>query len=163
MSTTMLAQAVSPHVVPTIVIIIVKPLMRCLKKGGLSTQLELDALFEGGEFDIEGRVAYVCTSILVTFMYSSGIPVLLWFNFAGLVLTFAVDKLLILRFYSQPPNYTAKIPQTIASILPFGTIIHMAIALCELKSGGPTPWGTTRTAAPPLTYRPSIQPWTRIL
>ena len=66
----MLAQAVSPHVVPTIVITIVKPLMRCFKKGGLSTQLELDALFEGPEFDIEGRVAYVCTSILVTFMYS---------------------------------------------------------------------------------------------
>ena len=45
-----------------------------------------------------------------------------------------MDKLLILRFYSQPPNYNAAIPQTIASILPFGTIIHMAIALYMMSN-----------------------------
>ena len=69
------------------------------------------------QFDIEGRVAYVCTSILVTCMYCSGMPILLWFNLLGLTITFYADKWLLLRCFRQPPDYNASIPMTIAQVL----------------------------------------------
>jgi len=94
----------------------------------------LDDLFEGDEFQIEARAAYTGVALVVSMMYSTGMPLLTIFAFFNFSLSFAVDKWLLIKKYAQPPMYGAAVPKVLVNLLPIGTFIHMAVGLYMLAN-----------------------------
>lgn len=58
-------------------------------------------LYIGPEFPMDIRLAQVCSTISITLMYSSGLPILFLFAFFSLMLTYWIDKYMLIWFYKQ--------------------------------------------------------------
>ena len=54
---------------------------------------------------MDARLAQIIAFTWVTFMYSSGLPILFLITAVNFVLIYWVDKWLVLRFYRTPKNY----------------------------------------------------------
>jgi len=131
---TMGAQIFTPHIPSIQNAFVMKPLGRLLGKGSASTQAQLDELYEGFPFEIEVRAAFIGVNLMVSIMYSAGLPLLNLFAFVNFLLSYAIDKLMLIKYYAQPPMYGPSVPRVLANLLPLGTFIHMAIGLYMLAN-----------------------------
>ena len=68
----------------------------------LELQSEWEELYIGPEFQMQNRLSHVIAAIWVTFLYSAGLPLLYFIMAASLLLTFYVDKVLLINFYKVP-------------------------------------------------------------
>jgi len=73
--------------------------------------------------------AYILNIIFVTFFYSSGIPLLLLFGMASLLLQFYCYKYILLTFAKRPPNYDHRLNKEVVNLLPYALIMHMLVSL----------------------------------
>ena len=89
-------------------------------------QEQYNALYEGATFDIETRYAIMLNTLFVTMMFSAGLPVLIAFAAFNFLLTFVVDKFMLLRYYAVPPSYDATIALMISQFLPWALVVHLA-------------------------------------
>jgi hypothetical protein len=94
----------------------------------------LDDLYEGMEFGIEARSAVTGVALVVTMMYSAGLPILTIFALCNFSLSFVIDKWMLINKYSQPPMYGPAVPKVLVNLLPVGTFIHMAVGLYMLAN-----------------------------
>lgn len=62
-------------------------------------------------------------------LYSSGIPILYAALFLFMLITYWVDKLLILRFYKSPPKYDLYMSKIFNMIILFGIFLHFCFAI----------------------------------
>ena len=100
----MIAQVVVPHVEPTIKDIIVPSLKRAFLAKGAATQAALNELYEGGEFEVHTRYAFVMVHLTVALLYGGGLPhlyILATFNFS---MAFLIDKAFLLKHNQKPPQ-----------------------------------------------------------
>lgn len=67
--------------------------------------------------------------IFVTFIYCGGMPTLLAFLLIFLIVTYWVDKIMILRFYKLPPKFSAEIHMRVMAIVPWAIFMHMAFSM----------------------------------
>ena len=126
---TMAINIIGPHVKPVVKYACLGPCgRRCSQKEAI-LQAEMNQLYSPPEFDIQSRVPHVMNTVMVTMLYSSGIPLLLPIAFLALLVTYYTDMLLLLRFYARPPPLDDSMARMAANILPMALISHLAFAV----------------------------------
>jgi len=84
-------------------------------------------LYTGPDFLIDCRYSELLTTIFVTQIYSSGLPILYVAVFFSLFLTYWVDKFMLLNYYRKPPQYDLYMSKLFNSVVLFGVLIHYLI------------------------------------
>ena len=107
-----------------------------ISEGGVVTQAQLDELFVGARFHTPPRYPLVITMVVVSLVYSAGLPMLLPLAAFGFILQYAVDKWMLLRFYRKPPAYDEGMTRLLLTIMPWATLIHFGFATWQFSSGG---------------------------
>jgi hypothetical protein len=64
---------------------------------------------------------------MVTFMFSSGMPLLYLIMVINLTITYWVDKFLLLRFYQTPVNYDNTSIRVTVYVVKFAVLFHFII------------------------------------
>jgi len=131
---TMLVQIYVPHQGTLSGSYAIGPLKRLLMSGSVNSQEKLNDLYKGEDFMIEARAAFTAVSLIVTLMYSTGIPALTVFGFFNFLASYFVDKWLLLYRYKKPPMYGPAVPMLLVNLLPLGTFLHMAIGIYMLSN-----------------------------
>ena len=93
----MLIQAISPHGSTIAAAYVTKPLLAKLTWQSKVTQEEVDELYRGPPFEIEKRASLIGVALMVSLMYSAGLPMLTFFAAFNFGLAYAVDKWLLLK------------------------------------------------------------------
>jgi hypothetical protein len=147
-SLNMLFNIFVPHVGPLAKIWIVHPLkLKILRlSGALSTQSQMNGLYETPHFALEQRYPEILNTIFVTMFYCSGQPILLPFCAMAMFTGYWVDKLMLLKFYRRPPQYSSALAVQMRGLLPWALLMHLGIAVWM--------YGTSQEA--PLGLRPSL-------
>ena len=131
---TMLVQICVPHQGTLAGSYAIGPLKRLALSGSVNSQEKLNDLYEGENFMIEARAAFTAVSLIVTLMYSTGIPALTVFGFFNFLASYFVDKWLLLYRYKKPPMYGPAVPMLLVNLLPLGTFLHMVIGIYMLSN-----------------------------
>ena len=126
---TMIINIAAPHALPLGKYCCVYPCKRrCCSKSAI-LQRELNDFYKAPEFEVESRVPHVMNTVVVTLLYSSGIPLLLPVAAVSLLTTYLVDVFLLSTFYAQPPPLNASMAQLAFNIMPFALMAHSAFAI----------------------------------
>mmetsp|Transcript_76371 Transcript_76371/g.218663 ORF Transcript_76371/g.218663 Transcript_76371/m.218663 type:complete len:1190 (+) Transcript_76371:3228-6797(+) len=120
----------TPHAAPLSKMVI-EPVKRWIYQcvGRPMTQFEMNKHYEPPAFQLEKRAAQICNTIAVTLAFSAGLPILIPIATVSLVISYAVDKYLLLRLYRRPPAYNAELPLRILAMIPFMVFMHLANAV----------------------------------
>ena len=105
-------------------------------EGVVVTQAQMDELFVGAQFHTPPRYPLVITMVVVSLVYSAGLPMLLPLAAFGFMLQYAVDKWMLLRFYRKPPAYDEGMTRLLITIMPWAALIHFGFAVWQFSSGG---------------------------
>jgi hypothetical protein len=132
----MILNIITPHLVPLVTFLIKSCKRSCDRsgnKGGKktkkNTRQEYLALYIGPEFDIGTRYSMILTTLFVTLVYSSGMPLLYVCCFFYFFMIYWIDKLMILRFYKKPPHTDIYIANLFNIIILFGMVIHYGFGI----------------------------------
>ena len=90
-------------------------------------QQEYEELYIGPEFQLDVRLAQIVAITWVTFMYSSGMPVLFILVALNFFMIFWVDKFLLLRFYKTPKNYDEQSIKFSISEMKWSFLFHFIV------------------------------------
>lgn len=131
----MILNIITPHLV-SLFFMYVTLCFRCCdsgcQKGKVTkkkTKKEYFELYTGPEFDMDARYASILTYLYIVLILAPGMPLLYICFFIYIVLTILVDKIMILRYYKNPPRYDLKIAKIFAYFLYFAIIIHFFFAV----------------------------------
>jgi hypothetical protein len=86
-------------------------------------------MYIGPDIEMELCYARILYTIYVTFMYSSGMPLLYFIAFLTFALSYWVDKYMFLRFYRIPPRHTGKLSIEALQIMKYAIVFHFLIGL----------------------------------
>ncbi|CAM9089694.1 unnamed protein product [Chrysoparadoxa australica] len=123
----MLFNIVSPHVVPLLKVLVLQPLLIRFRAQKAVTQDELNRMHAGPHFKIEARMASLLNTVFVTWTYAGALPILVMFGLISFMCSILVDKLLLLRFYSRPPQYGASI-FFLVKYLPWAAVMRLLVS-----------------------------------
>lgn len=87
-------------------------------------QQEYEDLYVGPEFRLDTRLAQIIAIVWVTFMYSSGLPIMFLIALVNFSIIYWIDKYLLLRFYKTPKNYSDVSIKFTISEMKWGIIFH---------------------------------------
>ena len=90
-------------------------------------QSDYENINTGTDFLFEFRYSQVLTVVFVTFMYSSGLPILYPCAFLTFFISYWFDKLLILKFYKSPPKHTRDLSEATGTIMQYSLLFHFAV------------------------------------
>ncbi|KAF0683855.1 Aste57867_24130 [Aphanomyces stellatus] len=127
-ATTMLVNTVAPQVAPTLQMFVIYPIMEWFGTQFAVTQKQMNEVYAGPPFDISLRYPLVLNTVFVTMMYCGGIPILLPIASVACFVTYACDKLTLMRLYSVRTAYDEALGQLAASLLPFALLIHLGFS-----------------------------------
>lgn len=126
---TMIVNAISPHFLN---LIFWYPL-GCIKRKCCwkfyKSQVSLNEMYAGPEFNIAIRTAQVLTTLFSCYLYSGGMPILNIICFLTMFSIFWIDKTLILRHYRKPPFYSSAINERLVYFLPIAIMFHCVFSL----------------------------------
>ncbi len=125
--TTMVINAITPHMSPLLGYYVLDPLKRTMASVA-ATQRSLNKKFEGPEFEISTRFPMILNALSVTLVFSSALPVLLPIAFVACQFFYHVDKFLLLRYYKTPPAYDAKLAAGTVHLLPAILVVHCMLS-----------------------------------
>eukprot|EP01112_Ceratiomyxa_fruticulosa_P000671 TRINITY_DN105_c0_g3_i1.p1 TRINITY_DN105_c0_g3~~TRINITY_DN105_c0_g3_i1.p1 ORF type:complete len:1202 (-),score=269.68 TRINITY_DN105_c0_g3_i1:61-3666(-) len=104
------------------------------------TQVELNKLYEGENFRLAERYSYVLTIIFYCALWSTVFPIVPFFGFTALLLTYWIDKYNLLYHYKKPPKFDARLAKKgVSRILKYSYILHAIAALVFLWFNSPNP------------------------
>ena len=138
--TTFVIQAVSPLIADYWAFYISYPLGRCIYFPKLESQsshkfamqAEVNKYICGPVFDPTHNQAMLLSLFFCTMTFSTGIPILQFFTFLFFVLTFRANKILLLRFFQNPPHGNDGAMQVLLQVLPFAGILRLGFAIWML-------------------------------
>ena len=133
----MILNIFTPHLAPILTFTIAKCKRHCDKNCGkkgnrktkLNTRQEYHALYLGPVFDIGSRYSQILTTIFVTLVYSSGMPILYVCCFLFFIITYWIDKWMLLRFYKMPPSTDLFIAKLFNIIILFAMVVHYGFGI----------------------------------
>ena len=129
----MILNIVTPHATPLCFCLWNKCQKCCDKCGSKETKCktrkEYLNIYLGPQFNISARYASILTTIFITLMFSSGMPLLYGCAFMFLFITYWVDKWLLLRYYQYPPNIDLFLDTYCNVIILIGMVIHFAFGI----------------------------------
>ena len=77
------------------------------------------------EFDIESRNADILVILSITFLYSSGLPIMYPIAFICFFVTYWVDKYLLLSFYRRPIKFGKYLAKRTLGYYKFVLFLHI--------------------------------------
>jgi hypothetical protein len=83
---------------------------------------------------MELRYASMLTTVWVTFMYSSTLPLLYFFAALSFFVSFWVDKFFLLKFNRTPHNYTQNLSLYCIKLMKASLVIHFMMGLVMLSN-----------------------------
>ena len=93
------------------------------------TKKEYYSLYIGPEFDMDARYASILTYLYIVLILAPGMPLLYICFFFYIVLTSIVDKIMVLRYYKNPPKYDLQITTIFSYFLDAAIVIHFCFAV----------------------------------
>ncbi len=131
----MILNIITPHIAPIISYTlsgIYRCFDRCCAANKISSKLSKNEFFElyvGPEFSMGSRYAEILSTIFVVIIFSSGIPFLYVCCFLFFLITYWVDKFMVLRFYRTPPHTDLFVSKLFINIILFGIIVHLCVGI----------------------------------
>eukprot|EP01017_Pseudomicrothorax_dubius_P049142 TRINITY_DN9094_c0_g1_i9.p1 TRINITY_DN9094_c0_g1~~TRINITY_DN9094_c0_g1_i9.p1 ORF type:complete len:714 (-),score=160.72 TRINITY_DN9094_c0_g1_i9:100-2241(-) len=111
----------------------------------LLTQEQANAIFEGIEFDIAQRYANIIKTMLFTAFYCPVVPLATLISACGLILTYWVDKYVLLRRAKEPPALSGELSMEMTEVLEYilpafaiGNIVFEQFLLSSGEKGAGT-------------------------
>jgi len=83
---------------------------------------------------MEFRYSTMLTNIFMTFIYSTGMPVLYPICCLSFFLTYWVDKTLFIKYYKTPPRYDMALMKNVRSLLKYAVIIHFGVGFYMISN-----------------------------
>jgi uncharacterized membrane protein YgcG len=126
---TMMINVVMPHVKP-LMTMLGDSMTRAaaLRKGKVHTQEQMNTLFEGPEYILEERYPVFLNTLFVTMFYCGGIPILLPLATISVLLSYFVDKYMIMRVYKKPMLDHSLAVMT-SGLLPIAITLHLCMSM----------------------------------
>ena len=93
------------------------------------TQDELNAAFEGLDFDLSTRYGEVLNVLFVTMCFSGGMPILIPFAAVTFMMNYVVDKFDFARVSKLPPWYSNDLAYASASLVAYSAVGHLLFAV----------------------------------
>ena len=131
----MLINIVTPHL-SAFLYYLVYSIRRCFdtgccksKRSKKLTKKDYFSLYVGPEFRLDTRYAQTLTTFFVVNMFAPGIPILYVFLFFYLFCIFWTDKILIINFYKNPPQYDIFLSSAFNNVIIFSLIIHTSFGI----------------------------------
>jgi len=121
--TTVLINAVLP-----LLPLLISVLLRCiapLRARCASTQPQLNALYTGTQFSLSPRYGMLQTCAFTCFLYSSGMPILVLVAAVTFLVTYAIDRVQLLRLSVLPPQYDAKLALSVLKAFKYCIVLHL--------------------------------------
>ena len=135
---TMCIDVVSPHAPKLLSALLLRPLLRrCIRdrrkykltRSLSSNQVDVDGMYTGTEFVLPIRMAHIMNTMSVTLTFSAGLPFLLPLAAFSFLLSFNMDRYMLLRHYKRPPEYTTKLVQAYFSFVPLVMLLHLGFSV----------------------------------
>jgi hypothetical protein len=118
---------------------------------GSSTQEQLNQVFAGPQFDVETAYPALLTQLFITVVLSGGLPILVPIAAINFGFSLVLDKLLLLRFYSRPVEYSPAIAQWSCRLMPVALVLRLVVSIWMHSAPqlmqSPTPESATASAA----------------
>jgi hypothetical protein len=124
---TMFLNIVNPHLIDTMLI----PVSWCLRKykgRKCATQKEMNAVYDGEPYFLAPRYAALMNTVFVTFLFSSGIPILIPAAMLCFFVSFWCERALLFNEHRTPPKFDRSLLDTALSILPWCIFFHSLFA-----------------------------------
>jgi len=93
------------------------------------TQFDYEEKQLGNEFGIEKGFGNMVLVIFVTFSFSAGMPILYLLACVYFLITYWVDKVILLKFSRKPPNYSISMVKGVISSFKYAILIHVIIGI----------------------------------
>ena len=97
-------------------------------------QSDLEKLYTGKEFRGEKAYSRMMSTMFVILMYSSGMPFMYFIGAIFYVVTFCVNKFLLIYFYKKSRTLTRTIPLFSVDFLKYGLLLHIVCAIFMLTN-----------------------------
>lgn len=107
--------------------LVVFPLRRWWVGKTTHSQARLGKAYTAPPFDLSNSYASLTTSVMVTMVFSTGMPLLLPIACFAHLLGFWIDKWALLRIYSKPPAFDQHVAQMTLKLLPVALTLHYLI------------------------------------
>eukprot|EP01138_Halocafeteria_seosinensis_P011584 gb/GECG01011833.1/.p1 GENE.gb/GECG01011833.1/~~gb/GECG01011833.1/.p1 ORF type:complete len:1174 (+),score=115.66 gb/GECG01011833.1/:1-3522(+) len=128
---TMLLNIFGPHLATVFRALIWRCLRRCGTRQAV-IQEEMDELYSAESFSIETRYPVLLNTFAVTLFYGAGMPILFVFASASFVVSYWVDKWMLLKLYKRPPFIDQSLAELVLSVFPFSVILYLVMGLYML-------------------------------
>lgn len=137
---TALIAVFTPHIYPLSLYLVVGPMQRGILWLGRAwrgskaqprhlLQQDLNSIHVGPKFNIVYRSGHLLSTVFFSWMFSSGLPVLLLFALLTFMLCYGIDYLLLLRFYQRPPQRDERLHRQMCRCLPYALLLHLSLAV----------------------------------
>lgn len=98
------------------------------------TQRKLQQVYTGNDFKLSIRYAQLLMTSCVTLVYGTGMPILYPVAALSFLLSYWVDKGLMVKYYRAPPHYSTEVGDTMMRFLPLAFAVHLAVSAWMLSS-----------------------------
>jgi len=71
----------------------------------LKNKIEYEKIYVGPEFPFENRYAKILVNLSICLLFGANCPIIFFFFVCFLIVTFIVDKYLMINYYKKPPFY----------------------------------------------------------
>lgn len=109
--------------------VILSKFMRCCCRGRVKHHSELVQYYTNPEFDLKTKYAQLLTTVCVTLIYSSGLPLLYLIGFGYMALMYWADKITLLWYSKRPPHYDAVLAKNAAEAMLYAVALHCIFAV----------------------------------
>ena len=143
MTTIMIGETFLTHIFTLFVVLIWWPChrhrVRLQNRGKLGTavmQSQLNESLRAPEWDVAGRFATVLNTLMITFLYCGGLPLLMPIAFVSFLVSYWMDKWLLCRYYAKPVALDSSIIRMGVNQLFLAVILHLAFTVWMFGSEG---------------------------
>ncbi len=130
----MILNIITPHISLILCNCIYLPCKRCYdRRGGVltrqKTKKDFLKLYVGPEFDLGTRYSQILSTIFVILLYSPGIPILYLLIFLFFLITYYVDKYLVLNIYKKPPHIDLYVSKVFNYLIYLAIVLHISFSI----------------------------------
>ena len=93
------------------------------------TQDQLNDMFLGPEFGLEIHYASALLIFFICYVYSAGMPILLWLGVIGFGLQYRTDKFLFCNHFRTPPMYSDTMGRAASGTIGWAIFAHLIISI----------------------------------
>lgn len=80
------------------------------------------------------RLANLTTMIFISMSFSTGLPVYYAICTLSMILSYLIDKLLLLRFYRMNPMFDRYISELVIQMLPYSLLLHCIFGILIIST-----------------------------